>query len=178
MSTAYSNIAKLCEARNITLRKLASEAGISYDTLKDLRSNKRTTVSIATACRLADYFDCPTSFFMEGTENDTTENFGIRLRLRRTAKDLTLEKLAEEVGVSLSVISNLETGKANNIKPELLLSLAKALETTPNALLGWREGMPVRQAEAKIIHQLGYLDDAEIDLLESLTTTMRSKKKK
>jgi transcriptional regulator with XRE-family HTH domain len=54
--------------------------------------------------------------------------FGKQLRQIRRVKDITQEKLAEEIGVSAEFISNMERGKAAP-SFETLEKLASVLET-------------------------------------------------
>jgi transcriptional regulator with XRE-family HTH domain len=54
--------------------------------------------------------------------------FGKQLRQIRRVKDITQEKLAEEIGVSAEFISNMERGKAAP-SFETLEKLARVLET-------------------------------------------------
>lgn len=50
---------------------------------------------------------------------------------------MTLEELAETVGTSRQTIHRYENGIITNIPPEKVVSLAKALDTTPAYLMGW-----------------------------------------
>lgn len=61
--------------------------------------------------------------------------FGKRLAHARAAKNMTQRELADVIGITWSQISRYEAGKA---KPRLaiLLKLAEALGTTPEALTG------------------------------------------
>lgn len=56
--------------------------------------------------------------------------FGKRLNSIRKGKKITLKKLAEKSGTSDSYLSQLETGKRNPPKPELLKKIAFALGST------------------------------------------------
>ena len=50
-------------------------------------------------------------------------------------KKMSLNKLSEEVGITLSNLSNLKTGKAKAIRFTTLMKLCKALECQPGDLL-------------------------------------------
>ena len=56
----------------------------------------------------------------------------------RKAKGLTLEELAEAIGTSKQTIHRYENGTISNIPKEKIEALAKALDTTPAALMGWQ----------------------------------------
>lgn len=60
-----------------------------------------------------------------------------KIKSERKKKGLTLEELAERVGTSRQTIHRYENGTITNIPPERVESLARALDTTPAALMGW-----------------------------------------
>lgn len=55
----------------------------------------------------------------------------------RTAKGLTLEQVANVVGVGKSTVRKWETGMIANMRRDKIAALAKALGTTPAYLMGW-----------------------------------------
>lgn len=55
----------------------------------------------------------------------------------RTSQNLTLEQVANEVGVGKSTVRKWETGIIANMRRDKIASLAKALHTTPAYLMGW-----------------------------------------
>lgn len=59
--------------------------------------------------------------------NDIKKRFGKRLRKIRRAKDLTQEQLADQVGVSLNFIGQLERGE-NSPSFETVQKIAEVLE--------------------------------------------------
>lgn len=63
-----------------------------------------------------------------------------KLKELRRERGLTLEEIAERVGTSRQTIHRYENGKISNIPHEKIESLAKALATTPTALMGWDTG--------------------------------------
>ena len=60
-----------------------------------------------------------------------------RLKELRKSKGMTLDQLAELVGTSKQTIHRYETGVITNVPPEKVESLAVALGTTPQELMGW-----------------------------------------
>ena len=62
-----------------------------------------------------------------------------RIKSLRKEKGLSLEQLAEAVGTSRQTIHRYENGIITNIPSEKVEGLAKALGTTPSALMGWVE---------------------------------------
>ncbi len=62
-----------------------------------------------------------------------------RLKSMRKAKRMTLEELADAIGTSKQTIHRYETGVISNVPPEKIVAIAKALDTTPQALMGWAD---------------------------------------
>lgn len=66
-----------------------------------------------------------------------SEGMAQRIKELRKEKGLTLEQVAEIVGVGKSTVRKWETGMIANMKRDKIASLAKALGTTPAYLMGW-----------------------------------------
>jgi transcriptional regulator with XRE-family HTH domain len=65
--------------------------------------------------------------------------FGDRARRKRQELGLTLEEVAKKMGYnSRTAVLNIEQGMVD-IPQSRIISLAKALETTPAYLMGWEE---------------------------------------
>ena len=62
-----------------------------------------------------------------------------RIKKLRQEKGLTLEQVANVVGVGKSTVRKWETGMIANMKRDKIADLAKALGTTPEYLMGWDE---------------------------------------
>ncbi|MCT3282882.1 XRE family transcriptional regulator [Lactiplantibacillus pentosus] len=83
------------------------------------------------------------------------------IRQRRQQQGITIEQLAEQSNVSISLISRLERGKVNNIKIQSLSAIAETLDlkladffrdpllqsTNVVALLDYLSDLPVNQRE-------------------------------
>ena len=67
------------------------------------------------------------------------EGMAQRIRTLRQEKGLTLEQVADVVGVGKSTVRKWETGMIANMKRDKIADLAKALGTTPAYLMGWEE---------------------------------------
>ena len=66
-------------------------------------------------------------------------NTGEKIKILRLQANLTLEQVAEKVGVGKSTVRKWETGMIANMKRDKIAALAKALNTTPAYLMGWEE---------------------------------------
>ena len=62
-----------------------------------------------------------------------------KIKHLRKEKGLSLEQLAEMIGTSRQTVHRYETGVITNIPSEKVEAMAKALGTTPQALMGWEE---------------------------------------
>ena len=67
------------------------------------------------------------------------EGMAQRIKKLRQEKGLTLEQVADVVGVGKSTVRKWETGMIANMKRDKIADLAKALGTTPEYLMGWDE---------------------------------------
>lgn len=66
-------------------------------------------------------------------------NFSIRIRELRAKHGLTLEQVAQQVGVGRSTVRKWETGIIENMRRDKIAKLAAALHTTPGYLMGWSD---------------------------------------
>lgn len=62
---------------------------------------------------------------------------GERIKTLRKEKQMSLEQLADMIGTSRQTVHRYETGVIANIPHEKIEALARALSTTPSALMGW-----------------------------------------
>ena len=65
------------------------------------------------------------------------EGMAQRIKALRQEKGLTLEQVADVVGVGKSTVRKWETGMIANMRRDKIADLAKALGTTPAYLMGW-----------------------------------------
>ena len=56
MGTLYESIKSLCDEKGVTGGKMCVDLGISKSTMTDLKSGRRTGISLETAQKIADYF--------------------------------------------------------------------------------------------------------------------------
>jgi len=87
-------------------------------------------------------------------------HFGQQLRTRRKMLGLTQEMLAEIVDLSPTYIAKLEAG-AKTPSLETLVSLAKALETTPSSFLPSAGTSPNAETAAMISAAMADLDGVD-----------------
>ncbi len=100
------------------------------------------------------------------------KEMGERIFLRRKILGLTQEQLAEKLGVSVQMISNLELGK-KAIRPENLIKLSKVLQLSADYILA---GENSDTNALPIIKKISSLNSQEIKIVESMVDYMISKK--
>ena len=81
-------------------------------------------------------------------------NIGDRIKQRRAELGLSVDDLAAKIGKSRATIYRYENGDIENMPTPILEPLAKALNTTPADLMGWKETAPTLPAYPNI-HPLG-----------------------
>jgi transcriptional regulator with XRE-family HTH domain len=84
-----------------------------------------------------------------------------KIRILRQERGLTLEQVAEVVGVGKSTVRKWETGMIANMRRDKIADLAKALGTTPAYLMGWED-----QEEQEPSPSEPVLTEGELALLE------------
>lgn len=70
MGTLYENIVHLCELNGIKGGKMCVDLGISKSLLSDLKAGRKKTINIATAEKIAEYFDVPVGALLDITNMD------------------------------------------------------------------------------------------------------------
>ena len=90
---------------------------------------------------------------------------GARVRALRQEKDLTQTALAKLLGTTQTAVSEIERGN-RGLTVQQLVKLARALKTSPDAILGEENGHPPRPKSAKILrrlHRIEQLPQAQQD---------------
>lgn len=68
-----------------------------------------------------------------------SEEMSRKIKALRKAKGMTLENVADIVGVGKSTVRKWETGMIANMRRDKIGLLAQALGTTPAYLMGWED---------------------------------------
>lgn len=80
-----------------------------------------------------------------------------KIKTLRKQKGLTLEQVADIVGVGKSTVRKWETGMIANMRRDKIALLAKALQTSPGYLMGWDDeeippfGMPIKKRSFPVL---------------------------
>lgn len=67
------------------------------------------------------------------------ETVGMRIRKRRKELGISADELAEAIGKDRTTIFRYEKGAIEKMPIDILKPIAKALRTTPAALMGWED---------------------------------------
>ncbi len=98
------------------------------------------------------------------------ENMAQKIKELRQAKGLTLEQVANVVGVGKSTVRKWETGMIANMKRDKIADLAKALGTTPAHLMGWTEDIKKEENIPPEEHELSEGEKILLDLFRRVPT--------
>ncbi|MBC7343689.1 MAG: helix-turn-helix transcriptional regulator [Clostridia bacterium] len=170
-----AKLRQLRQQKGITLSQLSRQSGVSLAHISEIERG-RGRASLKTLEKLAAVLDVPTSSLLRSQKEDSLGN---KLRRLREKMGLTQKQLAEQVGISHSLIGQIETDR---IQPSLstLSSLAEALGVSTCYFLmeEEEEGLYLDQALAadlrealrrpaiqQIVRALAAWSDAEIQAL-------------
>ena len=100
-----------------------------------------------------------------------------RIKELRLKKGLTMEKLAEYVGVSKSTIAKWENGYVDNMRQERIKKLSEIFEVSPTYIMGYDDTTTARlTAYAKAFTEISKEKEREenfIQLYEKLTDAQK-----
>ena len=105
-------------------------------------------------------------------DNEFLKAMGQRILVRRKALRMTQEELAERLGVSAQMISNLELGK-KAIRPENLAKVCEVLGLSADFVL---TGSNTKSAVDVVAEKLLHLTAEELQMVSDMIDYMNSKK--
>lgn len=107
-----------------------------------------------------------------------------KIKELRRARNMTLEQVAEIVGVGKSTVRKWETGMIENMRRDKIALLAEALGTTPAYLMGWKgdneqslpqKTMELSEGEELLLNLFRQIpDDAQKMYLEVLRASLKN----
>lgn len=92
---------------------------------------------------------------------------GDRIKSRRKHLKMSAEELGKRIGKDRSTIFRYEKGDIENLPLDILEPIAKALETTPQYLMGWENVQKKNDILSDIVLRLR-TDDVFLEAVESL----------
>ena len=105
-------------------------------------------------------------------DTDFLKEMGQRIMVRRKSLRMTQEEMAEKLGVSTQMISNLELGK-KAIRPENLAKVCDVLELSADFVL---TGTNTKTAVDAVAEKLTQLTAAELQMVSDMIDYMNNKK--
>lgn len=109
-------------------------------------------------------------------------NIGKRIKERRKELGMSADKLGEILGKDRSTIFRYEKGDIENLPLDILQPIAKALNTTPQYLMGWSDTTQnntppetLTEGEQTLLHLFRMLpDEAQKMYLEVLRNSLKT----
>lgn len=92
---------------------------------------------------------------------------GQRIKSRRMQMKMSADELAKRLGKDRSTIYRYEKGDIENLPLDILEPIAKALDTTPQYLMGWDEVQKKNNIQADIVLRM-QRDDIFLSAVEKL----------
>ena len=86
------------------------------------------------------------------------KNMAQKIKELRRQRGMTLEQVANIVGVGKSTVRKWETGMIANMKRDKIAALSQALGTTPAYLMGWQDEDDENPHELKLLTAFDKLD--------------------
>ena len=103
--------------------------------------------------------------------DNVLKDMGERIYKKRKALKLTQEELAEQVGVSTQMISNLELGK-KAIRPENLIKISTVLDISCDYIL---KGTDTQNLSNEITEKIANLTEKDLKFLNQMINYINKK---
>lgn len=165
-----AKLRRLREQKGLTLNELSRRSGVSLAHISEIERG-RSTASLKTLEKLAAALEVSTSSLLQVKRG---ESLGSKLRRLREKMGLTQKELADQVGISHSLIGQIETDR---IQPSIatLNRLAEALGVSSCYFLMEDEepSLPSNLQRSSIQELVGLLNSWEDEEIESLTNFIR-----
>lgn len=162
-----AKLRRLREQRGLTLNELSQRSGVSLAHISEIERG-RSTASLKTLEKLAAALEVSTSYLLQ---EDRGETLGTKVRRLREKMGLTQKELADQIGISHSLIGQIETDR---IQPSLatLSRLAEALGVSTCYFLMEEEEPTLppgleRPAVQELVNSISSWTDEEIGGLTS-----------
>ena len=99
---------------------------------------------------------------------------GQRIREKRLENDLTMNELAEKLGVQASAVNKWEKGAVENIKRSTIAQMAKIFDCSPGWLMGFQDVKPAIPAfDVKHIELVNMFSQLTESQQEHIMNTMK-----
>ena len=99
---------------------------------------------------------------------------GERIKQRRKELGFSVGEIAEKLGKNRATVYRYESGDIEDLPTQVLENLAKALETTPAELMGWKVDVHKFYESAKVFNA-GYRERVHLEVYRQLNDENKSK---
>lgn len=151
-------IKSMRKLKNLTLLEVAEKLGVKEATMQRYESGEIKNIKHETIVQLADIFECSPIYLIGWCESpsclESDSDMAKRIKELRLSLCLTLEEVANQVGVGKSTVRKWETGIIANMRCDKIAALAKALHTTPGYLMGWTDEQAISPVSKSICKQI------------------------
>lgn len=141
--TMAKNINYYLNSTNKSRAEVCKDLGVAYSTFTEW-ANGRSYPRIDKIERMANYFGIEKSDLIEEHDQHfvTRKEIGVAVYEARKAKNITLEKLAQEIGCPESLLKKIEKGNNYTLSKEVAKKLSDILEVSPLLILGLESILP------------------------------------
>jgi transcriptional regulator with XRE-family HTH domain len=104
-------------------------------------------------------------------------NIGLRIKEKRKELKMSADELAKRLGKDRSTIYRYEKGDIENLPLDILEPIAKALDTTPQYLMGWSKEIEVNPVKVAERHFEMIMDEDLSEIFEDFKSLDAKKRK-
>lgn len=130
------NIKKQRLALGMTLEEVADKVGVTRQTMSRYETGKINNYSPETISKIAEALDTTAACLIGYDESEISTGIGEKIKALRLKNGLTLDEIAQKIGVNNATVSRWETGEIKAIGSDKIGALADILGTTTEYLLG------------------------------------------
>lgn len=135
-----ARLKKIIEEKQTNVNELANRARVAPSTLYSIIKRDSTKVDINVLVRVADVLGVPIEYFSEKSEiviPDRNATFVDRIQYLCKARGVSTEKLCQLTNIDINIIGKYENDGTDHMTLDDIKSLAIALNTTIEYLMGW-----------------------------------------
>ena len=168
-------IRMLRKAANLTQTELGSKLGVKPDAVSKWECGRVTNIPTDKLRAMSLLFRVSISCLIdEGVEGESKPvviegNMAQKIKHLRMENHLTLEQVAQKVGVGKSTVRKWENGIISNVRSDKIVPLSAALNTSPAYLMGWG-GSVASSSQGELFHKV----EQAVQSLNSLGLLMLS----
>ena len=115
MGTLYESIKSLCDEKGVKGGKMCVDLGISKSTMTDLKSGRRTGISLETAQKIADYFGVTVDRVLGSDQKEKSpapDGVGLsKERIQMLLEQMSSEDLSSLIADAALMLAKRDAGK-------------------------------------------------------------------